>query len=807
MRVLAEQTADEIRLALQRVDRLWDGTGVPHQGRVGVHVLMGGEEAGDWLRFPEREAVLVGTQDMLLSRALNRGYASPRARWPMEFGLLNQDCLWVLDEVQLMDVGLATSGQLQASRDLVPGPRPSRSWWMSATLQRSWLTASPETRGCGPSLALRSIPQEGRHGHLWDDVRKPLSVMALSEKEFARLVAECHLASGRGARGPTLVVVNRVERAQELHQLLQKDNSLRGSDLRLAHSRFRSSERAAWRAEFLNRAACGPGTDRIIVSTQVVEAGVDCSAGQLITELAPWASLVQRFGRCARWGGEAQVVVVDLGHTKDKDAAPYGLEELAAAREALSMLADVTPGHLELFEEEHPELLARLYPYEPRHLLLPHEVDDLFDTTPDLSGADIDISRFIRSGVERDLQVFWRTIEGSSPDRRWRPRREELCAVPFHTAREWLCGAESKSNPSPRLKEKARAWVWDWLEGIWRWAERRDLYPGQLVLVDATCGGYNPERGFSPASGSPVPIPAAGGQVPAGTSDDAQDDESTSACPWKTIASHGRETGQLARELASELIPELARVLELAGRWHDAGKVFPAFQDSIRHANRPGRHDLAKAPSGAWLVGRALYPMEGGHRPGFRHELISTLALFSVLRRHQPDHPALLGPWRELWTSMGASVEWAAAPSDPPTPLEQEILALSPGQFDLLAYLVCSHHGKLRVSWHAAPVDQDSPTPAPRLRGVQEGDSVPAVALCDKQGQPWELPGFLAELELAALGVGERFGASWSERSLGLLRTHGPFALAWLEALLRAADQRCSRDERTADPLLEESGQ
>ena len=35
----------------------------------------------------------------------------------MEFGLLNRDALWVMDEVQLMDVGLATSAQLQAFRE------------------------------------------------------------------------------------------------------------------------------------------------------------------------------------------------------------------------------------------------------------------------------------------------------------------------------------------------------------------------------------------------------------------------------------------------------------------------------------------------------------------------------------------------------------------------------------------------------------------------------------------------------------------------------------------------------------------
>jgi hypothetical protein len=53
---------------------------------------------------------------MLLSRALNRGYGMSRYRWPMHFGLLNNDCLWVFDEIQLMGSGLATPAQLEAFR-------------------------------------------------------------------------------------------------------------------------------------------------------------------------------------------------------------------------------------------------------------------------------------------------------------------------------------------------------------------------------------------------------------------------------------------------------------------------------------------------------------------------------------------------------------------------------------------------------------------------------------------------------------------------------------------------------------------
>ena len=37
-----------------------------------------------------------------------------RYRWPVHFGLLNNDCLWVMDETQLMGVGLTTTRKWKA---------------------------------------------------------------------------------------------------------------------------------------------------------------------------------------------------------------------------------------------------------------------------------------------------------------------------------------------------------------------------------------------------------------------------------------------------------------------------------------------------------------------------------------------------------------------------------------------------------------------------------------------------------------------------------------------------------------------
>jgi CRISPR-associated endonuclease/helicase Cas3 len=136
MRTLVEQTETNASEWLDKL-KLADA--------VSIHVLMGGEEVDrDWDIRPERTAILIGTQDMLLSRALNRGYGMSRYRWPMHFGLLNNDCLWVMDETQLMGVGVETSAQLDGFRHnekiLTFGACPT--WWMSATLDDSRLATT-----------------------------------------------------------------------------------------------------------------------------------------------------------------------------------------------------------------------------------------------------------------------------------------------------------------------------------------------------------------------------------------------------------------------------------------------------------------------------------------------------------------------------------------------------------------------------------------------------------------------------------------------------------------------------------------
>lgn len=141
MRTLVEQTQEEVQKWLEAHNLDWDEKPETRKGKVGVHILMGGEDAGEWDIYPEENAILIGTQDMLLSRALNRGYGMSRYRWPMHFGLLNNDCLWIMDETQLMGVGVETSAQLDGFRHngKMPTFGACPTWWMSATLEETRL--------------------------------------------------------------------------------------------------------------------------------------------------------------------------------------------------------------------------------------------------------------------------------------------------------------------------------------------------------------------------------------------------------------------------------------------------------------------------------------------------------------------------------------------------------------------------------------------------------------------------------------------------------------------------------------------
>ena len=741
MRTLVEQTRDETR---NWVHKLVEADLIPAYRKPRVVVLMGGEalenEEKDWDIHPEGNTIIIGTQDMLLSRALNRGYGMSRYRWPIHFALLNNDCLWVLDETQLMGVGIETSAQLDGFRHdgkmLTVGACPS--WWMSATVDAARLATvdhpTPANNGW-PTLALSDAEKSGgRPKELITAPKKlsptPLALNAATKNDYAKELAA--LIKERHQPGTlTLVVVNRVSRAREIYAALTTTGKKGKQTLppaydpervALIHSRFRPVDR-----ERHTQLLFGKG-DRIVIATQAVEAGVDVSARLLITELAPWSSLVQRIGRCNRYAdiSDAEVLWVDIEPDAKGDLArPYTTDGLTRARTAIASLTDASPQTLRGVTVAEEKII--------RPVIRRRDLVDLFDTTPDICGQDLDVSRYIRDGEDSDVQFFWRdSAEGKAPDEKQpQPSRDELCRVSIGNAREFF-------------KEKTtRAWQWNPLEK--KWEPTGKPRPGGVYLIATTSGGYSDALGWSgEPKDMPTPHPPASGDNEA---HDAEPDSFSRA--WQKLDKHTQLVVTATDALADALALDASAkaTLHTAALWHDVGKAHEEFQKMLRNGEAPpGESELwAKSKN---MDGKCA-------RRGFRHELASALA----------------------WLLAG--------PRDTP-------------ERDLVAYLIAAHHGKVRLSIRSLP---NEPTPEPptladgteRLfaRGIWQGDKLPPVALGETT-----TPAVTLDLSFMKMGDGPQ-GPSWLARTVTLRDRLGPFRLAFLESLLRAADARASRNANT----------
>ena len=550
MRTLVEQTVEAAKDWFRKLAaQVGDDGRLP--GPEDVYVLMGGVDADGWLDRPERPAVLVGTQDMLLSRALMRGYAASRAVWPMEFALLHEDAQWVFDEVQLMGEGRATSAQLeafrqteadQARRDGRNVGTPSRSLWISATLDPRWLaTVDHPTPPDGAVVRVdAAATADGRLARLAHAAkrlsRSPVSPASSKKNDLADYIARLADAILDAHRPGymTLAIVNRVDRAQTLRAAIQERLPKRlpsAPTLALVHSRFRPADRAREMAKVVDAVEPSP-QGCIVIATQAVEAGVDISAAVLFTELAPWPSLVQRFGRANRYAklpDGADVRWIDLlpstaeGAAADKHAdelaQPYEVAELQAARDRLAGLTDVAPVHLPPPDDLEP----------PRRVIRRKDLDDLFDTDPDLTGFDVDVSPYVRDAEDTDIRVFWRnpsetgdeppgpgrpsvseaTLGSPAPEARDeppRPGQDELCAVSIAAANRWI----------EKLPNKGRFLLFQ-RDPQWRrhdgrtgasppgWMPLRGRpWPGLLLLADPQADGYSGACGFA---GDPKDVP------------------------------------------------------------------------------------------------------------------------------------------------------------------------------------------------------------------------------------------------------------------------------------------------------------
>lgn len=530
---------------------------------IDVYCLKGGKIEQGYEDNLTQPAVLIGTQDQLLSRALNRGYTVSWSQRPKHAAAVNNDCRWVLDETQLMGVGYSTAVKLHQLRQQLGVFGKAELVLMSATQNLEPLKTS--------SYRLYQLNQEDYdHPFLGEKLKKPKPVSKAevsSGEDIAKLALEKHQLGQL-----TLVVLNTVKRAREVGECLKQLTD--SVPILTIHSRFLGFDRAQLQDKLYS-------FQGIVVATQVVEAGVDLDASTLITELCPWSSFVQRVGRCGRTNLEQASQVFWLDWQVNWSSKPYEQKDCEETKEKLSSLSDV--GLLSLLQVELPDRKL------PKRKLGKEEMEQFFTTHPQLRSTTYSTEKYVRDVHSYTARVFWADEQPKTI-----PHQTYLCPVPVNDLNKFL------------QEQQIEFYVW----GEDKWEQKTKVEIGDVVLLPYTAGGYSHELGWTGnKNDSPTPYSL--------TTPKLFDNERPTQY-WVSLKIHSGDAAFFMEQYA----PTLHRVgfsedeinlLIQCARWHDWGKAHETWQD-FAQANETQL--VAKSPNCKHFT--ALKK--------FRHELASAIA-------------------------------------------------------------------------------------------------------------------------------------------------------------------------------------
>ncbi|MGH8924513.1 MAG: type I-G CRISPR-associated helicase/endonuclease Cas3g [Acidimicrobiia bacterium] len=285
-----------------------------------------------WLRRPDSPAIVTSTVDQFGSRLLFRGYGVSPGMRPINAALVGTDSWVILDEAHISEPLAATVGRVvRHQTGGLLAKRTMRFTRMSATAQASESTLSADL---DREMTSSRFPRSASRARSRLRADKPAGLIDLgwlgSGRKRRESTEQLGAALGKIVHGivrdgqAAAVVCNSIGAARAAFKYLQSTSI----ESVLLTGRCRAFERDEIVSKELEPFKLGasrdPSVSRVIVATQTIEVGANLDFDFMVTECAPFSSIVQRFGRVNRLG-ERRPATSYIVHADFNDDDPiYG---------------------------------------------------------------------------------------------------------------------------------------------------------------------------------------------------------------------------------------------------------------------------------------------------------------------------------------------------------------------------------------------------------------------------------------------------------------------------------------------------
>ncbi len=762
-RAIVDQTASTIRSWIDSMverpglARAFDAMAAFQSDRpVRLGVLRGGlADDGEWRVDPARPAVVVGTVDTIGSRIMFSGYGDGLCRRPMHAGLLGYDSIVMLDEAHFSP---ATERLLRSVERIQGCPR----------FRTLALSGAPRT-GTGTGRVIGLTPND----EAVPEVRRRLHGIKRPEFREARgstdLVGQMCKAAAARKSGSVAVFAGTVERAEKITGRLKKMLGT-GSSVRVAllTGTLRGKEceelanGAVWKQFAPGRKRGLTGDSVYLVMTPAGEVGVDLDADHGIMDLATLDSMIQRLGRVNRTGAakaEISLVFEEKEAEGPKSKAKNHAQRLARARsetlKVLRRLDDLSVESLRSIDNDTHDVCATP---PVRFVRLGRETVEVYAAT----AADLqlpDVSNFLQGLSDAsgppDCHLVWRRDVADLVGRGEKAAREAI-SIFRPDARET---ARVPSGFAQKLVELAIARQGGFGLPLIVWGSRSEVFTGLVKSADTIPSLDHATVFLPPTAGgleaSGLPSLSASEEV----SDVGDNDE-------RLRFISGRDGVETVGGGAAPILPEwLDSAVTFRMPLHDPGEE-DVEERYLVYAVRPpeaaaGESDPTRlSVSNQTVKEHCALVGDAARRIGTALDLPEADALETAGRWHD------LGKARSPWQRAAGIPRGGRPLANPPDGHYRPALLegyrhefgslAEAGQgiptecadFDLILHLIASHHGWARPGY-------------PDRR--QWDPDMPSVR-------------------------NQKLAFETAVRFARLQARYGPWRLAWLEALLKAAD-------------------